>query len=106
MLNIDSRDLGEDTQGGLKAQPFIAFEHYARTQKSQDTAAVLLEKFLDIAIARNEVGTKTFHRVDMHFVEPIAILISSILTLSMAHTFMLIPLGDKPCINFVFISEY
>jgi len=41
---------------GLKAEPFLASEHYARTQKSQDTAAVLLEKFLDVVVARNEVG--------------------------------------------------
>jgi len=69
----------------LKAKPYLVYGHYARTQKSQDTAAVLLEKFLDVAGARNEVRTKNLHCVDMHFVEPIAIFISGILTLTMVH---------------------
>jgi len=65
----------------------------------------LLEKFLDVVVAKNEVGTKTFPSVDVDFTTrrhpP-----ERAYALSMTHTMSADIPGNEPSRDFIFIGEY
>jgi len=53
---MDSKDLREKTLKEGWKQSFPRFQHYARTQKKPRYSGQFAEKFLDVVVARNEVG--------------------------------------------------